>query len=119
MKLGASSNDIEIKKTAVNKIPILVLLQWGKSWLCGMLCFVFFVSIITIFTISEDSGGAWLTDISQFGTFIQVIIDPFLSMINSLSCFLQLCYLLFFEKTREWSAVLDVSFSRLIACILQ
>ena len=120
-EIGASSNDIEIKKTAVNKIPILVLLQWGKSWLYKYaLCFVFFVSIITIFTVSEDSGGAWLTDISQFGTFIQVIIDPFLSMINSLSCFLAtLLTFFFFEKTREWSAVLGCGVSPgWIACVI-
>ena len=95
-----------------DKIPTILIFYWVKSWLSKYLatCF-FFLGIVTVFSLAEQSS-LWELLLNDLLFFLQITIFPFLPLVNTVCCFLAtILTFIFFEKDREWSALVSCSVS--------
>ena len=93
--------------------PLIILRHWSYAWILNFFISLFFlISLLLIFTISEDLHKYLnLFESNPFG-FIKIVFIPFLPWLLPVSCFtgtiLTLCV---FEKHLEWSTIRACSIS--------
>jgi lipopolysaccharide export LptBFGC system permease protein LptF len=97
----------------MNKFPRIIILCWARAWISQFVfCFLFFISLLLIFTLSEDYGKMFELLVTQPNIFFKKTILPFLPWINPLACFCStILTFFFFEKDREWSNLQGCSIS--------
>lgn len=99
----------------MDSLPKILILHWLKLWILNFLvCFIFFSSIIFLFSISEnlEKYSSFIAE-NPFRLFLNLIL-PFLSTITPICCFAGTVFTYFlFEKNLEWTSLQTCSISPL------